>query len=85
MITVVNENKAVQIKREFYSLQAFDDTKLLKVQYKEVVEIDGEVVKEEIKHYERDYDFWKASELGVAIISMIELDLEQNEPSAPRN
>lgn len=79
MITVTQGNKAVKVERSFHSLQAFEDTKLLKVSYKEITSIDGVEVKEEIKSYVRDYDTWKASELGVAIIGLINTDLAKED------
>lgn len=85
MVEVINAEKQVKVSRVFEYLRASESKKSLRVGYYEVTEIDGVEVSRELKEYSRDYDFWKASELGVAIISMIELDLAQNEPSEPRN
>lgn len=84
MITVNTGNKEVTIKRKFKSLFANDERGTLEVSYIEVTEVDGNEVNKIEKVYNRDYAYWKASALGEAILEMINLDLEQEEPSTPR-
>lgn len=85
MIEVVNAEKQVKISRVFEYLRASESKESLRVGYYEVTEIDGVEVSRELKEYSRDYDFWKSSELGVAILGMVNLDLAQNDPSTPRS
>ena len=61
-----------------------ESSKDMQIIYKELTFVDGELIKEEVKSYSRDYEFWKASELGQAIVGMVTLDLQQEDPSAPR-
>lgn len=72
------------ITREFAGIEAYEDGKRLRVAYREVTYVGNEVIKDEVKTYMRDYDYWKASEIGQAIVAMIELDLQQQDPAAPR-
>ena len=85
MIEVNSASKQVVIKRQFEYLRASESKNSLRVGYYEITEIDGVETKRELIEYPRDYAFWKASELGVAIMDMINLDLAQQDPSAPRN
>jgi hypothetical protein len=84
MNTIKEGTKKVTIKRVFEGLQAYESSKSMSVIYKELTFVDDELIKEENKSYTRDYEFWKASELGQAIIGMVNLDLMQDDPSAPR-
>ena len=84
MIEVTNESKLVVVSREFDYLRASESKQSLRVGFIEVTTIDGVEVSRESKSYNRDYEFWKASELGVAILGMVNLDLAQSEPSTPR-
>jgi adenylylsulfate kinase-like enzyme len=65
MIVVSTTQKEVVIKRAFKSLVANDVRQKLEVGYIEVTELDGEVIKQEEKVYNRDYAFWKNSNIGV--------------------
>jgi hypothetical protein len=85
MIVVSTSEKEVVIKRAFKSLVANDIRETLEVGYLEITELDGVEVKREEKVYNRDYAYWKASELGVAIIGLINDDLEQEDPATPRD
>jgi len=85
MIVVSTSEKEVVIKRAFKSLVANDIRETLEVGYLEITELDGVEVKREEKVYNRDYAYWKASELGVAIIGLINDDLEQENPATPRD
>lgn len=83
MVEVSTEQKEVKIVREFAGMEASEEYKKLRIIYKEETIVNGEVIKSENKEYLRDYDYWKASQLGVAIIGMVELDLALEYPSAP--
>ena len=85
MIVVSTSEKEVVIKRAFKSLVANDIRETLEVGYLEITELDGVEVKREEKVYNRDYAYWKTSELGVAIIGLINDDLEQEDPATPRD
>jgi hypothetical protein len=76
--------KEVQVLRSFAGMEAYEEGKRLRVVFTETTLVDGEILKQENKSYDRDYDFWKASQIGQAIIGMIELDLMQEDPAAPR-
>jgi len=84
MTTISEEQKTVKVERVFEGLQAFETNDKMTIVYKELTFIDDELIKEETKSYDRDYQFWKASELGQAILGMVALDLAQEDPSAPR-
>ena len=84
MTTISEEQKTVKVERVFEGLQAFETGEKMTVVYKELTFVDGELLKEEVKSYDRDYQFWKASELGQAILGMVALDLAQSDPSEPR-
>jgi hypothetical protein len=75
MIEVQTTNKEVKILRAFEGIEAYEKEKKLTVTYIEQTVVGGEILKEETKSYVRDYDFWKQSQLGVALIAMIENDL----------
>lgn len=75
MIEVQNTNEEVKILRAFEGIEAYESGKSLRISYREQTMIGGEIIKEETKSYIRDYDFWKQSQLGVALIGMIENDL----------
>lgn len=85
MGTIIEGQKLVKIDRVFDGLNTSESEQKLTVFYKEQTFIDGELIKEETKSYDRDYAFWKASELGQAILQMVALDLKQEDPSAPRS
>jgi hypothetical protein len=76
--------KTVKVQREFEGLQAMESSQNMQIIYKELTFVDGELIKEEVKSYSRDYEFWKESELGQAILGMVALDLAEEDPSAPR-
>jgi hypothetical protein len=76
--------KTVKVQREFEGLQAMESSQNMQIIYKELTFVDDELIKEEVKSYSRDYEFWKASELGKAILGMVALDLAEEDPSAPR-
>lgn len=84
MVEVSTQQQEVKITRSFEGMEAYDTDKRLRIVYKEETTIDGQVIKSENKEYIRNYDFWKASELGQAIIGLIESDLQQEDPAAPR-
>jgi hypothetical protein len=84
MIEVINTEKIVKISRTFDYLRASETQNYLRIGYIEVTEIDGVEVSRVEKEYDRDYAFWKESELGVAILGMVNLDLAQSNPSTPR-
>lgn len=75
MIEVQNTNEEVKILRAFEGIEAYESGKSLRISYREQTMISGEIIKEETKSYIRDYVFWKQSQLGVALIAMIENDL----------
>jgi len=85
MVEVINAEKQVKITREFEGLRASESKQNLRIVYIEKTFVDDVEVKSEQKEYSRDYAFWKASELGQAILSMVDLDLAQEDPSTPRN
>ncbi len=85
MVELESTQKEVKIVRFFEGIEAYETGKSLRVTYKEQTIIDGQVIKEENKSYQRDYEFWKASEIGQAIIGIVSLDLAQQDPSAPRS
>jgi hypothetical protein len=84
MNTIKEGNKKVTVKRVFEGIQAYKSSESMSIIYKELTYIDDELIKEENKAYPRDYLYWEASELGQAIIGMVNLDLMQEDPSAPR-
>ena len=84
MIEVYNTEKVVKISRKFAYLRASETQNYLKIGFIEVTTIDGVEVSRVEKEYDRDYAFWKASELGVSILGMVDLDLAQLDPSTPR-
>lgn len=75
MIEVQNTNEEVKILRAFEGIEAYESNKSLRVTYREQTVVGGEVIKDEMKSYVRDYDFWKQSQLGTALVAMIENDL----------
>lgn len=83
-ITIQIGEKTVSKNRTFKALEALEDGKILRITYLEQTTINGEVIKSENKSYVRDYDFWKESDLGVAIMEMVDLDLREEDPSLPR-
>jgi len=84
MIEVITSQKEVKVLREFAGIEAYEEGFRLRLSFREKTTLDGEVIKEEIKTYDRDYLFWKASPLGQSILGMVNLDLAQLDPSAPR-
>lgn len=84
MVELESTQKEVKIIRYFEGIEAYETGNTLRVTYKEQTVIDGKIIKEENKSYQRDYEFWKASEIGQAIIGIVSLDLAQQDPSAPR-
>lgn len=84
MVELESTQKEVKIIRYFEGIEAYETGKRLTVTYREETVIDGKVILVENKSYVRDYDFWKASEIGQAIIGIVSLDLAQQDPSAPR-
>jgi len=84
-VIIQSEQKNVVISRSFEGLIAQETNKILTLRYHEQTSIDNEVIKDEIKEYSRDFDFWKASQLGQAILQMVDMDLAQQDPSAPRS
>lgn len=85
MIELTNQHQEVRRIREFLALEAVEETKMLRISYRETVYIDGELTTTTTKSYIRDYDYWKSSEIGTQIMGMITADLEQADPSIPRN
>jgi len=85
MGVISEEQKTVKVERAFEGLEAHEDGQRMTIFYDETTTIDGEVVKSERKSYSRDYEFWKASQLGQAILGMVSLDLAQEDPTTPRN
>lgn len=85
MVELNTKHQETKIVREFVALEAIDDTKLLRILYRESLYLDGDLTKTTIHSYTRDYDYWKSSAIGAEIIGMIELDLQQADPSIPRN
>ena len=85
MIELNTPSQEIKRIRSFVALEAVEPSKMLRVSYLEHLYIDGELVKSETHSYTRDYDYWKQSALGVEIMNMIEEDLRQADPSAPRN
>lgn len=85
MIELTNGHQEVRRVREFLALEAIEESKTLRVSYRETVYIDGELTSVTTHSYNRDYDYWKSSELGVEIMGMITADLQQADPSVPRD
>lgn len=85
MIELTNGHQEVRRVREFLALEAIDESKTLRVSYRETVYIDGELTSVTTHSYNRDYDYWKSSQIGVEIMEMIDADLQQTNPSTPRN
>lgn len=85
MIELTNQHQEVKRIREFLALEAIEESKMLRVSYRETVYIDGELTSVTTRSYNRDYDYWKSSEIGVEIMGMITADLQQADPSVPRN
>lgn len=75
MIEAQTTNEEVKILRAFEGIEAYESGKRLRVTYREQTVVGGEVIKDEMKSYVRDYDFWKQSQLGIALVAMIENDL----------
>ena len=84
MGTISEEQKTVKVERVFEGLEAHEDGQRMSIFYDEITSIDGEVIRSERKSYLRDFQFWKASQLGQAILGMVALDLEQPDPTIPR-
>ena len=85
MIELTNGHQEVRRVREFLALEAIEESKMLRISYRETVYIDGELTSVTTRSYNRDYDYWKSSELGVEIMAMVNADLQQSEPSVPRD
>jgi len=85
MIELTNGHQEVRRVREFLALEAIEESKMLRVSYRETVYIDGELTSVTTCSYNRDYDYWKSSEIGVEIMGMIAADLQQADPSVPRD
>lgn len=85
MIELTNGHQEVRRVREFLALEAIDESKVLRVSYRETVYIDGELTSVTTQSYTRDYDYWKSSEIGIEIMGMVNADLQQADPSIPRN
>ena len=85
MIELTNQHQEVKRIREFLALEAIEESKMLRVSYRETVYIDGELTSVTTRSYNRDYDYWKSSAIGVEIMGMITADLQQADPSVPRN
>jgi hypothetical protein len=85
MIELTNGHQEVRRVREFLALEAIEESKMLRISYRETVYIDGELTSVTTRSYNRDYDYWKSSELGVEIMGMVNADLQQAEPSVPRD
>jgi hypothetical protein len=75
MIEFNTAQKEVKIVRSFAGMEAYEEEKRLRIVFKEETIIDGVVVKSENRSYTRNYDQWRASELGIAIIALINNDL----------
>jgi hypothetical protein len=69
--------------REFESLMAISINKTLKISYIERTFVGDEEMKVESKSYNRPYDQWATSQLGTAILGMINLDLNNENPGIP--
>lgn len=81
-MVVVEESTAVKrISRSFEGLMSNDTNRTLIITYREIIEVDGIEVSNIIKEYNRNYDYWKESQIGKVITGMIEVDLQQNDPS----
>lgn len=85
MIELTNQHQEVRRVREFLALEAIEESKMLRISYRETIYIDGELTSVTTRSYNRDYDYWKSSEIGIEIMGMIAEDLQQLEPSVPRN
>ena len=85
MIEVRNEHQEVRRIREFLALEAIEESKMLRISYRETLYIDGELTSVTTRSYNRNYDYWKASAIGVEIMGMITADLQQADPSVPRD
>jgi hypothetical protein len=85
MIELTNGHQEVRRVREFLALEAIEESKMLRISYRETVYIDGELTSVTTRSYNRDYDYWKSSELGVEIMAMVNADLQQADPSVPRD
>lgn len=82
---VVSEGQVSAVtSRRFEGLYARCSEEMLSVYYVETTTVDGTVVKQETKTYSRDFEFWKQSQLGQAIIELVNEDLSQQDPAAPR-
>lgn len=85
MIELTNQHQEVRRVRDFLALEAIEESKMLRISYRETIYIDGELTSITTRSYNRDYDYWKASAIGVEIMGMITSDLQQTDPSVPRN
>lgn len=65
----------VERQREFISMEVYAESKTLRIAFKEKIVLDDLVINEQINTYNRNYDDWKKSQLGVAILGMISNDL----------
>lgn len=81
--TILGE-KQVKRVRTRTGLIVNDKTGEIVVTYDESLYVDNELVGTAAKQYSRDYPFWLASELGQIIAAMIDADLAQEDPAAPR-
>lgn len=78
----VEETQAVKrVYRVFDGLFANNTSKVLRIQYREITEIDGVEVRNEVKEYGRNYEYWVSHEIGQAVLSLINADLLQEDPS----
>lgn len=84
-VGVNTEEKTVTTERCFAGLIANVEHSKLIVQYRENLIVDGKVIASTMKEYSRDFEFWKASQLGQAIVELVNTDLAQADPSSPRN
>lgn len=81
MVEVNTSQKEVKIVREFAGIEAYKAGESLRIAYREQTLIDGEIIKDEVKTYTRDYNYWEASQIGQAILQLISLDLVKPDPS----
>lgn len=74
-IVVSEEGKTVTIKRSFVGMIANEEEEKLIIHYREIVEVNGEQVSNEVREYTRAYNVWRQHQIGVQIYAMIENDL----------
>jgi len=76
MIVISEAEATVKVERVFEGLEAYEDGQKMLIFYKEITSINGEVLKTELKSYQSNFAYWKASTIGQEILRLINVELE---------